>query len=214
MNIRIHIKVKISRIIKFFVLSDLLLVAGWGLAEPIFSIFVINQVRGATLVTVGVAVAIYWILRSVLLIPIARVLDKIRGERDDFYALIAGLCIAAATAVWFVFVREVWQLYLAQALHAIGFALYVTAWSGMFSRHLDGDRVSFEWAIENTALSVAAGVSGLLGGIIASRFGFSVVFISVAALSLIAAVTLIAAPEIVFPKKGTQEVSVKIEKSH
>jgi len=206
MRIRININVKVSRLVKYFVLCDLSLLAGWGLIEPVFSIFIIERVVGATLVTVGGAAAIYWLLRSVLQLPLANRLDRTPGEKDDFYALILGLFIASFSAVLFAFVTQVWQLYLVQALHAVGFALYAASWPAIFSRHLDKDRVSFDWALDSTGVGISSGISGFLGGVIANWFGFNAVFILASLFSVLAAVILILAPELILPKKTTDEI--------
>src|SRR3989344_6337839 len=146
MKIRIAIDLKVGRIVKYFIFVDLALLAGWGLIAPIFSVFVITKVAGATLITVGTGAAIYWILKSILQLPLANYLDKNPGEKDDFYALILGLLIASFSSVLFTLVRTIPQLYFVQALQAVGFALYAAAWPAIFSRHLDKDRVSFDWA--------------------------------------------------------------------
>lgn len=208
MKIRINIDIKVGRLVKYFILSDLALLSGWGLIAPIFSIFVIQKVAGATLITVGIAAAIYWLLKALIQIPLANYIDRTPGEKDDFYTLIAGLLIAAFSAFLFILVDKIWQLYLVQAVHAIGLALYSVAWPAIFSRHLDKDRISFDWALDSTAISVAAGVSGFFGGVLAAWLGFPAVFLLAAFFSAAAAMILIAAPELILPKKTTSDEPV------
>lgn len=203
MKIRINVNVKVGRLVKYFVLADLLLLGGWGVIEPIFSVFIIQKVAGATLITVGMAAAIYWLLKSALQLPIANYLDRTDGEKDDFYALILGLLVAAFAAVSFALVDKIWELYLVQVLHAVGFALYVASWPAIFSRHLDKDRISFDWALDSTAVGVSAGVSGFLGGVLSSWLGFEPVFILAGILSVAAVLALLLVPEVVLPRAKT-----------
>ncbi len=207
MRIRVNINIKLNKLVKYLVLSDLVLLAGWGLIEPIFSIFVLESIRGATLVTVGLSAAIYWILRSLIQLPLAEFLDRSEGEKDDFYMMIVGLMIASFSAILFIFVREVWQLYLVQSLHAVGIAFYAVAWPGIFSRHLDRDKVSFEWALDSVAISIGAGISGFFGGVIAANFGFPAVFFCAAFFSLLSILVLTMIPklQILIPKKTIAE---------
>lgn len=205
MRIKINIDLKVGRVIKHFILADLFLLAGWGLVQPIFSVYVIEMVAGATLVTVGVAAAIYWILKSILQLPVANFLDKTDGETDDFRALIWSLFLGAVAAFSYILISEPWHLYLVEVLHAIAFALYVPAWSAIFSRHVDKNRVSFDWSLDSTVAGIAAGMSGFLGGTIAAKLGFDGVFILAGTLSLAAAFVLMTMPELVFPKKTTEE---------
>jgi len=209
MRIRVNLNIQVNRIVKFFVLSDLFLLAGWGLIDPIFAVFIIQRIPGATVVTVGIAAGIYWILRSILQVPIANYLDRTPGEKDDFYALVVGLIIAGFSAFSFALITNVWQLYAVQIIRALAFALYGAAWPTIFSRHLDKDRVSFDWTCDGVAAGLAAGVAGLLGGIIAERFGFTSVFVLGAILSLFAAAALLGVPNLVIPKDTTKEANIK-----
>ena len=52
MKIYLSVDTRIGRLVRFFVLSDLILIAGWGLVEPIFSIFIL-------LLGAGVAFFVY-----------------------------------------------------------------------------------------------------------------------------------------------------------
>lgn len=208
MKIRISLDIKVGRLVKYFIFSDLALLAGWGLIEPVFSIFIIQKIAGATLITVGAAAAIYWLLKSFLQLPLANYLDKTLGEKDDFYALILGLLLAAFSAISFALVTTARELYVVQIIHAVGFALYAASWPAIFSRHLDKDRISFDWALDSTAAGVSAGVSGFVGGIIANSFGFSAVFVLAGIFSAIAAILLIMAPDLILPKQTTPSAMV------
>jgi MFS family permease len=211
MKIKINIDIKVGRVVKYLVISDLFLLAGWGFIDPIFSVFIVEKVAGATLATVGIVAGIYWILKSVLEIPIGNALDRVPGEKDDLVALVGGLFLAGFSAIAFAWVTEVWQLYVVQIVHAIGFALYVPSWSAIFSRHLDRDRVSFDWSLDSTVAGMAAGLTGLFGGVAASFFGFPAVFITAGLLSLGAAFVIMAIPDVILPKPATRSGNVEEE---
>ncbi|MDE2001712.1 MAG: hypothetical protein KGI60_04085, partial [Patescibacteria group bacterium] len=51
----------INRIITFFIICDLWLWSGWGLIDPLFSVFVIRNIAGATIFSIGFLATIYWI---------------------------------------------------------------------------------------------------------------------------------------------------------
>lgn len=200
MKIKIDISIKVSRIVKIFIMTDFVLLAGWGLIEPVFSIFIIEHIAGATLVTVGFSAAIYWITKSIMQIPIANFLDRIRNEKVAFLAVIAGLTLGGITAFLFMLIREPWQLYLLQFVHSVAFGLYIPAWSGLFAKHLDKDHFSLDFSLDSTAVGIAAGISGMVGGILANWFGFPIVFIFAGLLTFVAAGVLLSAPHLVFPQ--------------
>src|SRR5580692_5502155 len=109
MKIRVNIDIKVGRLVKFFIISDFFLLAGWGFIDPVFSVFIVQKIVGGTLITVGIAAALYWILKSVLQIPISNYLDRTAGEKDDFMALVGGLLLAGISAVAFTWVRTTWE---------------------------------------------------------------------------------------------------------
>jgi MFS family permease len=200
MKIRVNIDIKVGKIVKYFVLSDLFILAGRGFVDPIFSVFIIQKIAGGTLATIGIATAIYLIVRSVLQIPIANYLDRKPGEKRDFMALIIGLFLSGFCPLVLLVITHTWELYAEQAVLAIAFALYFASWPTIFSRHLDKNRVSFDWSLDSTASGIAAGVTGLLGGIIAAVFGFAIVFLAAGILSFVAAFVLMAVPDLILPK--------------
>ena len=209
MKIKINIDIKINRVIKFLVLSDLLFLGGWSLIQPIFAVFVINKVEGATLITVGLVAGIYWLVKSLFQIPVANFLDRTEGEKDDFYALMLALVLAAVASFSFAFISKIWQLFLIQFIYAVSMGLYVPSWSGIFSRHLDEKRFSFDWSLDSTFIGLVSFFSAVLGGVLASWFGFSFIFFLVGIFSLAGAFLLFMVPNLIIPgaKSGDEALS-------
>lgn len=197
---------KINKLVRHFIMSDLMLFGGWGLIAPIFAVFVIEDVAGATLATVGISAAIYWLVRSIAQIPIAVFLDKTDGEKDDFYALVLGLFLAAISAFLFLVVKTIPQLYLVQTFHAIAFALYTPSWSAIFSRHIDRSSIALSWSLDRTALGIATGITGLLGGLIANAFGFAWIFVGAGILSLVSVLIIWLVPDLILPPAKKDKV--------
>ena len=200
MQINIGFKLDVNRIVKYFILSDLTFLAGWGLLDPLFAVFITRNIPGATMLTVGIMAAIYWGVKSTLQIPISMFLDKFDGEKDDFYALVVGILLASLTMFSFMAASEVWHLYLIQIFKAIAFALYVPAWTAILSRHLDRDKIAFEWALASTSAGFAIGLTGLIGGWLA-EISFSLMFLVGGSLGLCSAIFLIMAPNLIIPPR-------------
>ncbi|HUC31439.1 MAG TPA: MFS transporter [Candidatus Paceibacterota bacterium] len=203
MRIKVNINIKVGRLVKYFVISDFFLLAGWGLIDPVFSVFIIQRVVGGTLLTVGIAAAIYWILRSVLQIPIAKYLDSIPGEHDDFMALVGGLLLVGISAIAMCWVTTVWELYAIHAVQAVAFAFYYASWPTIFSRHLDKESIALDWSLDSSVSGIGAGVTGFLGGVIAGTLGYDVVFVGAGIMAFIAAFVLLAVPDLILPKPTT-----------
>ncbi len=208
---------KVNKIIQKLILVDLTVMSGWSLIDPVFAIFIIDRIQGATVITIGFAAAIYWFTKSILQVPVALVLDKIRGEKDDHLVLVLGLTLSSLTAIGLIFITQIWQLYLIKLLQAMAFSLFIPSWYSLFSRHLDGDHRSFEFTLDSTIAGFAAGLTGLLSGILVQWFGFVVIFFIAAVLSLLAAIIIVLVPEIAFPphnsKRGERVIGEHTPKS-
>ena len=207
MKLNLNIDLKLSKFIKRFIIADTALFAGWGFVDPIFSIFLVKEIIGASLVTVGIATSIYWILKSVIQVPIAVYLDKTDGEKDDFYALIAALIIVGIGAISLTAATKVWHIYLIQAIKAVGFAMYVASWPALFSRHLDKKHTSLDWSLDSTSVGLGIGITGFFGGIIVTWLGYSAVFLLAGIFSFISAAILISVPNMIFPPKVSEGIS-------
>lgn len=178
------IKIKINKVIKYLVLSDLIFWSAWGLITPVFAIFIVENIEGGNVLVVGLSSAIYSVLMAVLRIPFGMILDKKSGEKDDYLFLILGLFIAALVPFGFIFSKTPMQVYLLQAIHAIGMAMSLSAWPAIFTRHIDKGKESTEWGIDATAIGLGTGIFGAIGGWAVTAFGFNPVFISVGVLGL------------------------------
>lgn len=212
MQISIDFKLDVNRIVKYFILSDLTFLAGWGLLDPLFAVFITKNIPGSTMMTVGIMAAIYWGVKSIFQIPISMFLDKFDGEKDDFYALIVGILLASLTMFSFMAASQVWHLYLIQFFKAIAFALYVPAWTAILSRHLDRDKVAFEWALASTSAGFAIGLTGLVGGWLA-EMSFNLMFLVGGSLGLCSAIFLIMAPNLILPPRK-MKVSESVIRDH
>lgn len=208
MKIKIDINIKINRVVKFLVLADLIFLGGWSMVQPIFSVFVIKNIPGASLIVLGGIMAVYWLVKSLLQIPVANYLDNHDGEKDDFYALLISLTLAAVAAFMLAITENLWQLFFAQFIYAVAMGFYVPSWSGIFSRHLDDKRFSFDWSLDSTVVGLTSFVAALLSGILAETFGFSFVFFLVGILSLVSAVMLFLVPNLIIPKEKKEETPV------
>jgi len=207
---------RVNKVIKYFVLSDLMLFAGWGFVSPIFSIFIIEEVVGATLFAVGLTSAIYWIFRSAGQLYIAKVLDSKDGEQDDLYVLVGGLFFISLIAFGFVFVDRLLELYIIQAIHGVAMGFYSISWSAIFSRHLDKSRTAFDWSLDKTTIGIAVAITSLAGGWLATSYGFDSIFVIAGILSMAAAIIIFFVPEFVLPKPTQVKLSdeAHIHKAH
>lgn len=100
-------------------MGDILFFSAFGLIGPIFAVFITNQISGATIATAGFAATVNLLTRSILQLPIARYIDRKKGERDDFLLMVVGSTLVSVVPFLYLFVSTPFQLYLAQFVLAL-----------------------------------------------------------------------------------------------
>ena len=185
----------INKIIKIMITSDFFLNLGWGLLSPVFAIFIVKNISSGDIFEAakiaGFASLIYWLTKSALQIPIGHYLDKNHGEKDDFWAMFLGEFLIAFVPLGYLFSSQPWHIYILQIVYAVGMSMVIPAWSAIFTRHIDKGREALQWSMESTFLGIGAGVAGGFGGIVASIFGFSALFICVSFFNIISIIFLL-----------------------
>ena len=162
-----------------------------GLLTPVFAIFVVDNIKDGSVLVVGLASAVFWIVKSLLRIPLGILVDAIPSEKDDYFVLVVVFFVVSSVPFGFVFASVPWHIYLLQALHGFGLAMAFSGWTAIFTRHVDKGKEATEWGIDATFIGLGTGLAGALGGWAVARFGFSPVFIVVGAFSLINVVILL-----------------------
>jgi len=163
----------INKTIKILMLSDFIIVSGFGFIAPIFALFLTDKIQGATIETVGFASAIYWLAAVLTRLPIAQRVDKTKSEKDDFYFMIFGSILISITPFLYIISAKIWHIYMIQVIYGLGYSLRLPGWFGMFTRHIDKNHEGYEWSFDSLIAGVGSGVTAALGGIMAVRLGFN-----------------------------------------
>ncbi|MBI4457858.1 MFS transporter [Candidatus Uhrbacteria bacterium] len=186
-------KSAVNRIVLTMIYSDFLIISAPGLLAPIYAIFLTGQISGGTISTVGFATTIFWVVKSILQIPVARYVDRTRGERDDYAFLVAGSALASATPLlYYFFAKEVWQVFLFEAVNGAAYAMMVPTYLAIFTRHIDKFQEGMEWTLHSNAVGIGFALAASIGGLMAERYGFNVIFVMVSAIMFLGTVMLLA----------------------
>ncbi len=184
-------QLKVNKVIQLLTLSYSVVLAGWGLITPIIAVYVVENIPGAGLEAVGIGTTLYLLTRSTMQLPIAYVLDKRRGEKDDFFALFIGLVLVGTAAFSYPAITVVWQLYVIQVLYGLGDALIYPSWGSLFTRHLDRDKIATENSIFQASADLSSALSASLGALLILKFGYQPVFLIVGGATWLGALLLI-----------------------
>ena len=176
---------KVNKVIEYMILSDIMMLSGWGLITPIIAVFFTDQVVGGSVALAGLASGAYFGVKSILQIPIARYIDARRGEWDDWWIMIIGSVFITISAFLYVFVKLPWHVIAVQIIYGVGGGLSYPAWQAIYTRHIDKREEGFEWSLYYTATDIGSAVTSGLGGFIAATFGYKYLFMVVGIMSLL-----------------------------
>lgn len=183
------IKFSINRIVFFLIKADFWFFSALGLVAPVFAVFLTEQLKDGSIKVAGFAIAIYWIVKSIFEIPIAKFLDKRKGERDDLLFLVVGYFVVALIHFGYTQATLSWHIYILEFFYAIAMAIAMPGWSAIFTRHIDKGKEGFDWSMEHVAYSIGTGIAGALSGIIATKFGFNALFFIAGIIAMAGALT-------------------------
>jgi len=176
LGVKIKRKFDINAVVQFLTYSDILMMSGWGLVLPIISVFFSDQIVGGDVKFAGLASTVYFIVKSVVQIPVARMVDKNRGETDDFWVMVAGSLLISLSAFLYMFATTKAHIYGIQVLYGMGGALSYPTWLAIFTRHVDKNKEGLEWSLYYTSVDVGSALTAGLGGLLAASFGYQFLF--------------------------------------
>lgn len=180
----------VNLVIRFLSIADVLVISGFGLIMPIFAIFVVG-LPGGSIEVAGIASAVYLFTKSIIQIPIAYLVDKIKGEKDDFWLMLIGYIGISIIPLFYIFLNSPTQLYVVQFFYGFFAAMSFPSWMALFTRHIDRDKEGLEWGVYMTLTDLGSAVSASVGGLLVYRFGFTPLFIVISITSFVGSLFLI-----------------------
>ena len=174
-------------------MSDIVVLGATGFINPIFAVFVNDQIIGGSIGVAGIAAAIFLLVKSIFQIPIGRYVDEDKKDKNDFWFMIVGSLMIAVVPFMYIYSLYPWHVYVLQAIAGFGSAMAFPTWMALFTRHLDNTHEGYEWGIYDTLTGLSAGVAAVIGGLLADIYGFNFIFYLVGITTIIGTAILFAA---------------------
>ena len=180
----------INPVFRFLIISDTVFMSAAGLLGPIFALFIEGFIRGGNASVAGIAAGIYLFTKSVFQIPIANFIDKVRGEKDDFWLMFCFTILIALTPLLYLIINLPIQLYIVQFFLGLFTAFTFPTYMAIFTRHVDKNKEGTEWGVYFTLVDLISAMFAVIGGYVATAQGFPILIIAVVAISLLGAMLL------------------------
>lgn len=175
-----------NRVIRLLLWLDGFFFFSVGLLGPIYAIFV-EQI-GGDILDAGITFAVYSVGIGVFAWLVSRLEDRIKYQSTF---LLIGYAIRALGIAGYLFVNSPTQLFLVQAVLAVGIALNSPVYDALFSRNVDQDKSARQWGDWEAMQYISTGVSALVGAWIADFFGFRVLLITMFAIAMLSPIVLV-----------------------
>jgi DHA1 family quinolone resistance protein-like MFS transporter len=174
---------------KLLLLSDIFVLTGFGLIQPILAIYINDGgVTGGTMLTAGMASALFMLTKSLVQLPFGHYVDSQAGKERW---LILGTLLMAAVPIIYLSANCIDHIYLAELIYGLGSGLAYPTWLGLWSVNLDPGRESFQWSIYHTSTGMGTAATGAAGAAMASQVGFSATFLLAGLLCIVGCLVLL-----------------------
>lgn len=161
-----------SPVIRFLILSDTVFMGAAGMLGPIFALFVEGFVKNGNAAVAGIAACIYLVTKSVLQVPVAQLIDRIRGEKDDYWIMFISTVLVAFVPLLYLVVKTPVELYVVQFVLGFGTAFTFPTYMALFTRHIDRAREGTEWGVYYMLTDLTGATLAAIGGYVAEAQGF------------------------------------------
>jgi DHA1 family quinolone resistance protein-like MFS transporter len=177
-----------NRTMKLLLLSDIFVLTGFGLIQPILAIYIDGGVEGGTMLSAGLASALFLFTKSMVQLPFGHYVDRQPGKTKW---LILGTVLMAGVPIIYISANSIYHIYLAEIIYGLGSGLAYPTWLGLWSANLDRGRESFQWSVYSTSTGLGTAATGAGGAAVASVVGFNATFIMAGLLCMLGCLALI-----------------------
>jgi len=179
-----------DKTILFLIISDVFLLTGFGLMQPILSIFIKDNLVDGTVFAAGIAVMLFMLTKSLVQLPLSKIVDK-RKRNFRIKLVIVGTFVVALVPFLYIFSTQVVYIYMAQIIYGLGSGLAFPSWMALWSINSAISRKSYDWSIYSTVTGVGTAIAAVIGATIAELLGFVYTFILVGVLALFGCLSLL-----------------------
>jgi MFS family permease len=173
-------QISFSRQARLLLKVSFLVTFAESMLVPMYAAF--TEKVGGSILDASIAYGLFSIATGVV---IALVGTRECFERDPGRFLMMGFLGSVACDLAYIFVQNKWQLFAAQIVAGLASGLIEPAWDALFTDGIETSSAK-HWSIWAGGTHLLTGVAAFAGGLIAAWFSFTVLFISMASIDMIA----------------------------
>lgn len=172
----------VNKIERILLIGSGLWFFGEGMLGPLFTIFA--QRIGGDILEISWAWAIYLLVMGIFTVIFGIYSDKINEEK----MMLFGYILNAIFTFGYLLVSNPIHLFFVQAGLGLANALATPTWDALYAKHEDRKKPGIAWGIADGMPSIVTGIAIVVGGIIITYFSFSLLFIIMGTIQIMAAI--------------------------
>lgn len=165
------LRLKFKKFNKVAFLLTLADVFTWGpffILSSLSGLYLSNKLGQDTIGFIGLGTGISFITRGIFQIPIGRLSDRLKKDRDEILLLTLGAFLAGSSFILYPLISQPWHYYVLQFLFGLGISLDIVNWRKLFAVNVTVGREGEEYAIYDTVLSIFTAILAVVMGLIAN----------------------------------------------
>lgn len=169
-----------KRGIKILLISDGWINLALGMIGPIYAIFV--EEIGGDLLDASWAYSTYLFVAGVVMYLLSRWEDRAK-HKEKFVVL--GYALTCLGCILYFFTYNQLTLLITQAVLGLSMAILCPSFDAIFSHYVKRSEEASNWGAWEAMSYIVTAIAAIVGGYIANEFGFKVLFLAMAFVSLL-----------------------------
>ncbi len=166
-------------------LRSLLLISGLAMFAsamliPIYALFVEEIGGGVTVASSSYAV--FWLVAGLLTFVAGKIENKMKELE---LAIVVSQFVMCLGYVLYYFAHSVIMLYIIMFILGVGSAIFWPAFHSIYTKHVDGHKSAQQWSFYDGLAYIIPAIGAFIGGWLVKEYGFGIIFIIMASLSLL-----------------------------
>ena len=157
---------------------------------PIYALFV--ESVGGNLLDASLTGAAFAFAAGITLLVFGKITDKIKRK---YLLIVIGYALMGFGYLAFLWVDSMFTLLMVQILIGIGGAIYAPAFDALYSLNLNRKREGFGWGTWEAMSQFAVAIGSIMGGLVATYYGFPLLFLAMATLCFVSAIYVLLTPK-------------------
>jgi MFS transporter, DHA1 family, multidrug resistance protein len=175
--------------LKCLLISGSLFMGIYAMIMPIHALFV--QEIGGDLKTASVAYTIYWLTAGLFTFLTSKIESKMK---ETELAIAFSQFIITFAYIIYYFTASPGTLYVAMFFIGLANAFFWPAYHVVFAKHTQKKYATMQWGFFDASSYLVPAIGSLIGGFLAAKYGFDLIFIIMAVLSFLNGLFIVILP--------------------